>query len=145
MKRHEQLIVRHLMYLAFMGDGYMSRFLRNDNTGGVRPFDQTQCCAMPQTVMLRDGQVFAHRQDTSRSQHSSVADHQCPVVKRGVLEDYPYKELSGCGVGFKLVQAYALRRGIEMTSVYRFLPLLAMSIASDIVPLTGENRILSRG
>ena len=56
---------------------------------------------------------------------------------------YPYKELSGCGVGFKLVQAYAQRRGINPTEVYRLLPLLAMSIASDIVPLTGENRILA--
>ena len=56
---------------------------------------------------------------------------------------YPFKELSGCGVGFKLAQAYALRRGIEMTEVYRLLPLLAMSIASDVVPVTGENRILA--
>ena len=56
---------------------------------------------------------------------------------------YPYKELSGCGVGFKLVQAYAQRRGINPQEVYRLLPLLAMSIASDIVPLTGENRILA--
>ena len=56
---------------------------------------------------------------------------------------YPFKELSGCGVGFKLVQAYAQRRGIAPQEVYRLLPLLAMSIASDIVPLTGENRILA--
>ncbi len=56
---------------------------------------------------------------------------------------YPYKELSGCGVGFKLVQAYAQRRRINPQEVYRLLPLLAMSIASDIVPLTGENRILA--
>ena len=56
---------------------------------------------------------------------------------------YPYKELSGCGVGFKLVQAYALRRELDMQQVYRLLPLLAMSIASDVVPLTGENRILA--
>ena len=56
---------------------------------------------------------------------------------------YPFKELSGCGVGFKLAQAYAQRRGIEMREVYRLLPLLAMSIASDVVPVTGENRILA--
>jgi len=56
---------------------------------------------------------------------------------------YPYKELSGCGVGFKLVQAYAQRRGLDMQEVYKLLPLLAMSIASDIVPVTGENRILA--
>ena len=56
---------------------------------------------------------------------------------------YPYKELSGCGVGFKLVQAYAQRKGIDPKEIYRLLPLLAMSIASDVVPLTGENRILA--
>ena len=56
---------------------------------------------------------------------------------------YPFKDLSGCGVGFKLAQAYAQRRGINMQEVYRLLPLLAMSIASDIVSLTGENRILA--
>ena len=56
---------------------------------------------------------------------------------------YPFKELSGCGVGFKLVQAYAQRRGIDPQEIYRLLPLLAMSIASDIVPVTGENRILA--
>lgn len=56
---------------------------------------------------------------------------------------YPFKELSGCGVGFKLAQAYAQRRGINMREVYRLLPLLAMSIASDVVPVTGENRILA--
>ena len=44
---------------------------------------------------------------------------------------YPFKELSGCGVGFKLAQAYAQRKGIPMQEVYRLLPLLAMSIASD--------------
>lgn len=56
---------------------------------------------------------------------------------------YPFKELSGCGVGFKLVQAYAQRKGIDKQEVYRLLPLLAMSIASDIVPVTGENRVLA--
>ena len=56
---------------------------------------------------------------------------------------YPFKELSGCGVGFKLVQAYAQRRLLPMQQVYRLLPLLAMSIASDVVPVTGENRILA--
>ena len=56
---------------------------------------------------------------------------------------YPYKELSGCGVGFKLAQAYAQRKGLANQEVYRLLPLLAMSIASDIVPVTGENRVLA--
>ena len=82
-----------------------------------------------------------------------ICDHHTPgdIIPRAVAvlnmkrADclYPYKELSGCGVGFKLVQAYAMRRGLDMQEVYRLLPLLAMSIASDIVPITGENRILA--
>lgn len=82
-----------------------------------------------------------------------ICDHHTPgeVTPRAVAVlnmkradcHYPFKELSGCGVGFKLVQAYAQRRGIAPQEVYKLLPLLAMSIASDIVPLTGENRILA--
>lgn len=56
---------------------------------------------------------------------------------------YPYKELSGCGVGFKLVQAYARYAGIAFETLLQYLPLTAMAIASDIVPVTGENRILA--
>lgn len=55
---------------------------------------------------------------------------------------YPFKELSGCGIGFKLMQAYALRyRQVE--EVFPFLDLVVVSIASDIVPINGENRILA--
>jgi len=57
--------------------------------------------------------------------------------------DYPFKELSGCGVGFKLVQAFALQNNIPFESLYPLLDLVAVSIASDIVPITGENRILA--
>lgn len=56
---------------------------------------------------------------------------------------YPYKELSGCGVGFKLIQAYSRVHGIEFTRIAHYLDLVAVSIASDIVPLTGENRVLA--
>jgi single-stranded-DNA-specific exonuclease len=55
---------------------------------------------------------------------------------------YPYKELSGCGLGFKFIQGYAMRFGREQ-EVYDYLDLVAVSIASDIVPITGENRILT--
>lgn len=55
---------------------------------------------------------------------------------------YPYKELSGCGIGFKLAQAYARKHRRE-AEVFAFLDLVAVSIASDIVPITGENRILA--
>ena len=56
---------------------------------------------------------------------------------------YPFDELSGCGVGFKLVQAYAQRNGIPFEQILDLLDLLVVSIASDIVPLVGENRILA--
>jgi single-stranded-DNA-specific exonuclease len=56
---------------------------------------------------------------------------------------YPYKELSGCGVGFKLIQAYGVRHNISSAQLFEYLDLLAISIASDIVPITGENRVLA--
>ena len=56
---------------------------------------------------------------------------------------YPYKDLSGCGVGFKLMQAFALSNDIPMQKVYDLLDLLAVSIAADLVSLTGENRVLA--
>ncbi len=56
---------------------------------------------------------------------------------------YPFKELSGCGVGFKLVQAYALRHNISQDHLTPLLDLVVVSIASDIVPIVGENRILA--
>ena len=56
---------------------------------------------------------------------------------------YPFDELSGCGVGFKLVQAYAQKNRIPFEQILDLLDLLVVSIASDIVPLTGENRILA--
>jgi single-stranded-DNA-specific exonuclease len=57
--------------------------------------------------------------------------------------NYPYKELSGCGVGFKLVHAYSRVHGIPFSRIANYLDLVAVSIASDIVPLTGENRVLA--
>lgn len=56
---------------------------------------------------------------------------------------YPYKHLSGCGVGFKLMQAFAMENNIHFEELIPLLDLLALSIASDIVPITGENRILA--
>ncbi|MDR2937643.1 MAG: single-stranded-DNA-specific exonuclease RecJ [Prevotellaceae bacterium] len=57
--------------------------------------------------------------------------------------DYPYKDLSGCGVGYKLLQAYCQHSNISQDVLLPLLDLVAVSIASDIVPLTGENRILA--
>ncbi|KGN75623.1 recombinase RecJ [Porphyromonas macacae] len=56
---------------------------------------------------------------------------------------YPFEHLSGCGVGFKLLQAFAQSNNIDMKKLYCHLDLLAVSIAADIVPLVGENRILA--
>ncbi|MBS5552134.1 MAG: single-stranded-DNA-specific exonuclease RecJ [Bacteroides sp.] len=56
---------------------------------------------------------------------------------------YPYDHLSGCGVGFKLMQAFAQNNGIELHQLTPLLDLVAVSIASDIVPIMGENRILA--
>jgi single-stranded-DNA-specific exonuclease len=82
-----------------------------------------------------------------------ICDHHLPdedVPKAVAVLDpkqvdcpYPYKELSGCGVGFKLVQAFCLQNGIDLQEAYQWLDLLVVSIASDIVPITGENRILA--
>lgn len=59
--------------------------------------------------------------------------HDCP---------YPYKELSGCGLGFKFIQGFA-RQFRDENEVFEYLDLVAVSTASDIVPITGENRILT--
>lgn len=56
---------------------------------------------------------------------------------------YPYKELCGCGVGFKLITALANELNIEAAHYLGFLDLVAIAIAADIVPMTGENRVLA--
>ncbi len=56
---------------------------------------------------------------------------------------YPYKDLSGCGVGFKLIQAFCISQEIPEEVAFGYLDLVVVSIASDIVPLTGENRVLA--
>jgi single-stranded-DNA-specific exonuclease len=57
--------------------------------------------------------------------------------------NYPFKELSGCGVGFKLIQAFQSTRSLPFEGLIKYLDLLAVSIASDIVPITGENRVFA--
>lgn len=56
---------------------------------------------------------------------------------------YPYKELSGAGIGFKLVQAYSIDHKLPLEKCYNYLDLVATSIAADIVPITGENRVMA--
>ena len=56
---------------------------------------------------------------------------------------YPYKDLSGCGVGFKFLQGFAIYNKLDDSELFEYLDFLAVSIASDIVPVNGENRIFS--
>lgn len=56
---------------------------------------------------------------------------------------YPEKNLSGCGVGFKMLQGFCEKEGVEKEKLFQYLDLVVVSIASDIVPITGENRILA--
>ncbi|WP_300487759.1 single-stranded-DNA-specific exonuclease RecJ [Flavobacterium sp.] len=58
--------------------------------------------------------------------------------------NYPYKELCGCGVGFKLIQALSAKRGQRLLDLIPYLDLVATAIAADIVPITGENRVLAK-
>ncbi len=82
-----------------------------------------------------------------------ICDHHLPGDKvpdaLAVLDPkqsdctYPYKELSGAGIGFKLIQAYCQKHQLKTEDCYRFLDLVVTSIAADIVPITGENRVLA--
>src|SRR5574344_58537 len=82
-----------------------------------------------------------------------ICDHHVPdevlppavaiLNAKRVDSTYPYLHLSGCGVGFKLMQAFAKSNGIPFGRLISLLDLCAVSIASDIVPVTGENRILA--
>lgn len=71
-----------------------------------------------------------------------IESYCCTISKR---EDcnYPFKELTGCGIGFKLIQAYAAQSEIDFSNLQTYLDLVAVSIAADIVPIVGENRILA--
>jgi single-stranded-DNA-specific exonuclease len=80
-----------------------------------------------------------------------VCDHHNPgdILPDGIILDpkrkdckYPYKELSGCGVGFKLLQALAIQNKWNEEELLSYLDLVAISIGADIVPITGENRVL---
>jgi single-stranded-DNA-specific exonuclease len=68
----------------------------------------------------------------------------CAILNAKRLDNtYPYTDLSGCGVGFKFMQAFAQNNGINFHLLVPLLDLVAVSVASDIVPIMGENRILT--
>jgi len=89
----------------------------------------------------------------SRKVDFIICDHHTPgdIIPDSIAvldpkrEDcnYPDKNLSGCGVGFKFLQAYSNRKKIDFSNLLEFIDLVAVSIASDIVPVIGENRILA--
>lgn len=82
-----------------------------------------------------------------------ICDHHLPgnilpdaysILDQKQLDcNYPYKELSGAGIGFKLIQAYSIIEGLRPDECYQYLDLVATSIAADVVPITGENRIMA--
>ncbi len=82
-----------------------------------------------------------------------ICDHHLPPkeipVAAAVLDpkrvdcEYPFKELSGCGIGFKLLQAFSRKNNLPEEELNAYLDLVAVSIASDIVPIMGENRVLA--
>lgn len=82
-----------------------------------------------------------------------ICDHHLPEdeipAAAAVLDpkredcNYPFDDLSGCGVGFKLVQAYSQTHGIDFENLLSLLDLLVVSIASDLVTIVGENRVLA--
>lgn len=84
------------------------------------------------TVIITDHHLPAELPDAAAILNPK--QHDCP---------YPFKDLSGCGIGFKLTQAFSLRHEIDPEFIYQTLDLLAVSIAADIVPILGENRILT--
>ncbi|HOH84934.1 MAG TPA: DHH family phosphoesterase, partial [Bacteroidales bacterium] len=78
-----------------------------------------------------------HRPGSEIPRAAAVLDPKRPDCS------YPYEELSGCGIGYKLIQAFAKNRNIDEEVLYKYLDLVTVSIASDIVPITGENRVLA--
>lgn len=90
---------------------------------------------------------------TSKGVDFIICDHHTPDAELppaiAVLDpkrddcNYPYKHLSGCGVGFKLMQAFSMSNNIEIQQLTPLLDFVALSVASDIVPITGENRVLT--
>jgi single-stranded-DNA-specific exonuclease len=82
-----------------------------------------------------------------------VCDHHTPgeIIPNGIVLDakqkdcgYPYKELCGCGVGYKLLQAWFIETEKPLEELEKHLDLVAIAIGADIVPLTGENRLLAK-
>ena len=127
------------------GYGIPNEVLHEAAADGVSLFITLDCGikANPQVALARElGLDFLVIDHHLPGEHlpdaTAIIDHQlsdCP---------YPYKELSACGLAFKLVQALAHALRIKREDILSYLDLVALSIASDLVPVTGENRVLAR-
>ncbi len=90
---------------------------------------------------------------TSKGIDFIICDHHLPGTEIpaavAVLDPkqpdcpYPYKELCGCGLGFKLIQAFSIRYSVPEEKYLQYLDLVCLAIGADIVPITGENRVLA--
>lgn len=105
--------------------------------------------AMDCGIKAMDKVSYAH----SLSIDFIICDHHLPsdeLPQASAILDpkqaacpYPFKDLCGCGIGFKLIQALTKERGGDLEEIVPFLDLVAMAIAADLVPMVGENRILT--
>lgn len=100
---------------------------------------------------IRSAELIAYAQN--KGIDFIICDHHLPgkdIPKAAAILNpkqegcaYPFKELSGCGIGFKLLQAFCEKQKIDPKNLFPYLDLVALSIAADIVPIVGENRILT--
>ena len=107
-------------------------------------------------VIILDCGIKANEEVAHAREHGIdfiICDHHVPdtelpqaaaILNPKMLgSTYPFEHLSGCGVGYKLMQAFALSNGIPQNELEGMLDLVAVSIAADIVPMTGENRVMT--
>ncbi len=150
-----------LMYkfLRLIGHKNLSYYIPDRYTEGygisIQGIDHAQQKGVTLVIALDCGIKAMEKIDYAKSKGIDfiICDHHLPAEEIpaavAVLDpkrvdcSYPFDELSGCGVGFKLAQAYALRNGIAFSQIEPLLDLLVVSIASDIVPLVDENRVLA--
>ncbi|MGB0918666.1 MAG: single-stranded-DNA-specific exonuclease RecJ, partial [Flavobacteriales bacterium] len=115
----------------------------------AKEFDITLIIALDCGIRAIDKVAYANELDID----IIICDHHLPGLElpeaHAILDpkqkdcEYPFKELCGCGVGFKLLQAFCERNNEDFERLYAKADSLAISIAADIVPITGENRILA--
>lgn len=145
---YEQLIKFHPNVHYYIPDRYKEGYGLSQQ--GIDYAEAEKCSLI---ITLDCGIKSNHLVEEAKSQGIDfiICDHHQPgeVLPGAIVLDpkrkdchYPFKELSGCGVGFKLMQALHIDHGFTFDSLFESLDLLALSIGADIVDVTGENRIL---